>query len=79
MSQIHRRKETMKVLKLLLAGAVLSAVPVTFSTAKPDFAKKESKKCVDCHEGGNPKKLNAMGQHYKDHNHSLEGYKAEGK
>jgi hypothetical protein len=69
----------MKLLKILLASAVLSAVLISFSTAKPEYAKKESKKCVECHEGGNPKKLNAMGQYYKDHNHSLEGYKAAGK
>ena len=69
----------MKLFKILLAGAVLSALLVSFSTAKPDYAKKESKKCVDCYQGGNPKKLNALGQYYKDHNHSLEGYKAEGK
>lgn len=69
----------MKLIRLLLAGTIVTAGLVTFSTAKPDYSKKESKKCVDCHEGGNPKKLNAMGQYYKDHNHSLEGYKAPDK
>lgn len=65
----------MKQLKLLLAASLLSAMLVAFSTAKPEYSKKEGKKCTECHEGGNPKKLTAMGQYYKEHNHSLEGYK----
>jgi hypothetical protein len=69
----------MRLFKTLVAGAILSAVLATLSTAKPEYAKKESKKCVDCHEGGNPKRLNTMGQYYKDHNHSLEGYKLGGR
>jgi len=66
----------MKLFKLLLAAAILSGTVLTLAPAKPDYAKKEGKKCTDCHEGGNPKKLTPMGQYYKDHNHSLEGYKA---
>ncbi len=68
----------MKILRLALVAAVLFGALATLTTAKPQYAKKEGKKCVDCHEGGNPKnKLTAMGQYYKDHNHSLEGYKTE--
>ena len=69
----------MKLIRLMLAAAVLAGVLASMTTAKPEYAKKEGKKCVDCHEGGNPKKFTAMGQYYKDHNHSLEGYKAEEK
>jgi len=69
----------MKFLGLLLAGAVMCGALATLTSAKPEFSKKEGKKCVECHEGGNPKKLTAMGQYYKDHSHSLEGYKVEAK
>jgi hypothetical protein len=66
----------MQLLKLFVAAALVSGILLTVANAKPDYAKKENKKCVDCHEGGNPKKFTSMGQYYKDHNHSLEGYKA---
>jgi hypothetical protein len=66
----------MKLLKILLAAAIVSGMFLTLASARPQYAKKEGKKCVDCHEGGNPKKFTPMGQYYKDHNHSLEGYKA---
>jgi len=66
----------MKLLKILLAAAIVSGMLLSLANAKPQYAKKETKKCVDCHEGGNPKKLTPMGQYYKDHNHSLEGYTA---
>ncbi len=66
----------MKLFRLLLAASLLSVVLVAFSTAKPEYSKKEGNmKCTECHEGGNPKKLTAKGQYYKEHNHSLEGYK----
>jgi hypothetical protein len=67
----------MKLFKVVLAIAVFGVMLATISAAKPQYATKEHKKCVDCHVG-NPadKKLTAMGQYYKDHNHSLEGYKA---
>ena len=69
----------MKLIRLTLAVVVVAGVLASLTMAKPEYAKKEGKKCVDCHEGGNPKKFTAMGQYYKDHNHSLEGYKAEEK
>jgi hypothetical protein len=67
----------MKLLKVMLAVAVLGGVLSMMSAAKPQYASKEHKKCADCHVG-NPadKKFTAMGQYYKDHDHSLEGYKA---
>ena len=67
----------MKLLKVVLVFAVLGGVLSMLSTAKPEYAKKEGKKCVDCHVGGPAtKKFTAMGQYYKDHNHSLDGYQA---
>lgn len=63
-----------KVLGILLIAA-FCAVIVPLGHAKPEYAKKEGKKCVDCHVKGNPKELTDMGKYYKEHNHSLEGYK----
>jgi len=64
-------KKLLGLLVILAFGVALAPL----SHAKPEYAKKEGKKCVDCHEKGNPKTLNDMGKYYKDHNHSLEGYK----
>ena len=64
-------KKLMGLLVILAFGVAL----VPLSHAKPEYAKKEGKKCVDCHEKGNPKTLTDMGKYYKEHNHSLEGYK----
>jgi len=67
----------MRLLKVILAVAILGGLLAAFSTAKPQYASKEHKKCADCH-AGNPtdKKFTDMGQYYKDHNHCLDGYKA---
>ncbi len=74
----------MRYLKLFLPVAVI-AVGVLFnastSFAKPEYAKKEKKGCVYCHPttkgGKEDKDLTKAGKYYRDHNHSLEGYKAE--
>ena len=47
-----------------------------FGMGKPEYAKKEGKACTFCHPAGKMKELTPAGQYYKDHNHSLEGYKA---
>jgi hypothetical protein len=63
---------------LLISLAVLIAVP--FSAGKPEYGKKEGKACTFCHPPGKYKELTDAGKYYKDHDHSLEGYKApEGK
>jgi len=46
------------------------------ATAKPEYAKKEGKPCTFCHVKMGSKELNDAGRYYKEHNHSLEGYKA---
>ena len=67
----------MKLLRAVLAAAVFGSILSMMSTAKPEYAKKEGKKCVDCHVGSPAsKKFTAMGQYYKDHNHCLDGYQA---
>lgn len=59
---------------LLIAFAVLMALP--YGLGKPEYAKKEGKQCTFCHPAGKMKELTDAGKYYKDHNHSLEGYKA---
>ena len=58
---------------LLVAFAITMALP--FGMGKAEYGKKEGKSCTYCHPPGKFKELTAAGQYYKDHNHSLEGYK----
>jgi len=66
----------MKLLKIILAAAVISGGVLTLATAKPEYAKKEGKPCTFCHVKMGSKELTDAGKYYKEHNHSLEGYKA---
>jgi len=50
-------------------------VCTTLSYGKPEYAKTEKKACTFCHVGGKPKELTDAGRYYKEHDHSLEGYK----
>ncbi len=63
-----------KVLGILVIAA-FCAVIVPLGHAKPEYAKKEGKACTYCHTKAGSKELNDAGKYYKDHNHSLEGYK----
>jgi hypothetical protein len=58
---------------ILFAGMVISS---SLTVAKPAYAKKENKKCIDCHVKAGSKDLNDMGKYYGEHK-SLEGYKAK--
>jgi len=66
----------MKLVKavVLVGFALILALPL--GMGKPEFGKKEGKACTFCHPAGKMKELTPAGQYYKDHNHSLEGYKA---
>ena len=66
----------MRLFSGLFAIIVLSGLLATLATAKPEYSKKEGKKCVFCHVKLGSKELNDTGKYYKDHNHSLEGYEA---
>lgn len=60
--------------------AVLAAgffVNTTASFAKPEYSKTEKKSCTFCHVKAGSKDLNDAGKYYKEHGHSLEGYKAK--
>jgi hypothetical protein len=47
--------------------------------SKAEYAKKEGKPCTFCHSPGKFKELTDAGKYYKEHNHALEGYKADEK
>jgi len=59
-------------LLLMLGLLVLASTALT----KSEFTKKEGKPCTFCHPAGKFKELTEAGKYYKEHNHSLEGYKA---
>jgi|SRR5208282_2402152 len=67
-----------KILKSLLAAALLTAgvwcASVTPSYAKPEYAKTEGKTCTFCHVTSGKPELNAAGDYYAAHSHSLKGY-----
>ena len=73
----------MRALKLAVPTMILAVGFVLCTTAtygKPEYNKKEGKKCVDCHakveaKDAMSKNLTDMGKYYKDHDHSLVGYK----
>lgn len=56
---------------VLVAAVFIATRP---SAAKPDYTRRTSKDCGYCHvpPGYN---LNDAGKYYRDHNHSLQGYK----
>ncbi len=68
----------MKLFKFALPALVLSGglfVASISTHAKPAYATKEKKTCTFCHTKAGSKDLNEAGAYYKEHNHSLEGYK----
>jgi hypothetical protein len=66
----------MRLFRVLIAIAIVSGSLLPLATAKPEYAKKEGKPCTFCHVKTGSKELNDAGKYYKEHNHSLEGYKA---
>jgi hypothetical protein len=66
----------MRSLRILIALSILCASLLPLAIARPEYAKKEGKTCVFCHVKIGSKELTDAGKYYKDHNHSLEGYKA---
>lgn len=70
----------MKVFKFAAPALVLVLGMTVFPTksfGKAEYAKKEKKGCTFCHTKAGSKDLNDAGTYYKDHEHSLEGYKAK--
>ena len=61
---------------LALLGA--SVLVTSNSYAKPEYVKTTKKACTFCHVDAKakPKDLTAAGKYFKEHNNSLDGYKA---
>jgi hypothetical protein len=57
----------------LVALVLLLFVP-SLTSARPEYAVKESRNCPYCHTRDGPPQLNEVGVYYAQHNHSLEGY-----
>ena len=66
----------MRLIQTILLVGVAALFAFTLSFGKAEYAKKEGKACTFCHPAGKFKELTDAGKYYKDHNHSLEGYKA---
>jgi hypothetical protein len=65
----------MKLIRTVLLVAFALAVALPFGLGKPEYKKATGKDCTFCHPPGKFKELTPAGQYYKDHNHSLDGYK----
>lgn len=57
---------------ILVTGLFIAGMP---ADGKPEYAKTEKKSCITCHVKAGSKELNDAGVYYKEHSHSLEGYK----
>jgi len=68
-----------RIIRPLLLLIVAGLIAVSMGMSKAEYAKKEGKPCTFCHPPGKFKELTDAGKYYKDHDHSLEGYKAEEK
>ena len=58
------------------ASLLLVSASATF--AKPEYTRRTDKACEFCHPP-NSRELNDAGKYYRDHKHSLEGYKPKEK
>ena len=63
----------MKLFIAVFAVAILGLALLPLAHGKPEFSKKEGKKCDYCHVTTSSKELNDTGKCYKKNNHSLEG------
>lgn len=66
----------MKLIRTLFLSSLALLVVASLCLSKAEFAKKEGKPCTFCHPAGKFKELTEAGKYYKEHNSSLEGYKA---
>ena len=69
----------MKITRSLLLLTIAGIIAISMGISKPEYSKKEGKPCSFCHPPGKFKELTDAGNYYKDHNHSLEGHKADAK
>ena len=57
---------------IMIAGCFLANISPTYASVK--YAKTEGKSCTYCHVTASKSELNAAGQYYAAHDHSLKGY-----
>ncbi|MGA2476162.1 MAG: hypothetical protein ABSF73_06035 [Terriglobia bacterium] len=69
----------MKIIRPLLLLTLAAFIAVSMGMSKAEYGKKEGKPCTFCHPPGKFKELTDAGKYYKEHDHSLEGYKADEK
>ena len=67
------------IVRSLLLSALATFIAFSLGMSKVEYTKKEGKSCTFCHPAGKFKELTDAGKYYKEHNHSLEGYKADEK
>jgi len=68
-----------KVIRPLFLLTLAAFIAVSMGMSKAEYGKKEGKPCTFCHPPGKFKEFTDAGKYYKEHNHSLEGYKADEK
>ena len=66
----------MRLIRTLFLLTIALFIAASLGMGTADYAKKEGKVCTFCHPAGKFKELTDAGKYYKEHNHSLEGYKA---
>jgi hypothetical protein len=66
----------MKLIQIVLLITLAVFIAVPFSVGKAEYGKKEGKACTFCHPPGKFKELTDAGKYYREHDHSLQGYKA---
>jgi hypothetical protein len=76
MSLDRWRVNSMKFVRTSFLVLLALIVVASLGLSKAEFAKKEGKPCTFCHPAGKFKELTDAGKYYKEHNLSLEGYKA---
>lgn len=63
-----------KRLNQILLMATVLMLFASLSSARPEYAVKESRNCPYCHTRDGPPQLNELGIYYGTHNHSMEGF-----
>lgn len=59
---------------ILLLAIVLLLYAPALTSARPEYAVKESRNCPYCHARDGPPQLNEVGVYYGTNNHSMEGF-----
>ncbi len=59
---------------ILLLGIIFLLITPSLTSARPEYAAKESRNCPYCHARDGPPQLNELGVYYGTHNHSVLGF-----